>query len=147
MSTKAIHEEIEDYAKTRILENLNYDEDYLNNEVSDIHNQLFNEDYYIIGRYEARQWLNELDGGAFEGIGLVVDYELQNFGESSTEVHEPEKVANMVAYIIGEEILESVIEEIQEEQEDKSEEANEELSEHHKDYKASKGYNTNTGRL
>ena len=70
----------------------------------DLHHEIFNSDYYIIGRYEAEQWLNE-NGGIFHNIDLVKEYEQSNFGEVNTDLSEPERIVNMVVYILGEEIL------------------------------------------
>lgn len=70
----------------------------------DLHNELFNTDYFIIGRYEAKKWL-ESNVGVFEAIELIKDYEQDNFGSVTTDLSEPEKVVNMYAYIIGEQIL------------------------------------------
>ena len=69
---------------------------------SDLHHYLLNEDYFIIGTYEAKQFL---DSEAFNAIEKVKTYEQDNFGEVSTDLSEPEKVVNMFAYIVGEEIL------------------------------------------
>ena len=59
-------------------------------------------DYYIIGYYQAEQWLN---GSTFEAIALIKDYEESNFGEVTTDISCPEKVANMTAYILGEQCI------------------------------------------
>lgn len=70
----------------------------------EIHNTLFNQNYYIIGRYKAEQWL--INGpGVFEAIGEIKDYEQSDFGEILTDISEPERVVNMYVYIKGEEIL------------------------------------------
>jgi hypothetical protein len=69
---------------------------------SDLHHYLLNEDYFIIGTYKAKQFL---DGETFNAIEKVKTYEQDNFGEVSTDLSEPEKVVNMFAYIVGEEIL------------------------------------------
>ena len=69
---------------------------------SDLHHRLFNEDYFIIGTYKAKQWLGDESWAAIE---CVKEYEQSNFGEVTTDLSEPEKVANMYAYIKGEEIL------------------------------------------
>ena len=69
---------------------------------SDLHHYLLNEDYFIIGTYKAKQFL---DGEAFNAIEKIKTYEQDNFGEVSTDLSEPEKVVNMFAYIVGEEIL------------------------------------------
>lgn len=69
----------------------------------DLHNEVFNTDYYIIGTYEAREALKEYD--VFEAIDLVQTYEKDNFGEIYTDCSNPEKLINMVYYIIGDEVI------------------------------------------
>lgn len=69
----------------------------------DLHNEVFNTDYYIIGTYEAKEALKEYD--VFEAIELVQEYENEQFGKVYTELSNPEKVINMVYYIIGDEII------------------------------------------
>lgn len=70
----------------------------------DLHNEIFNSDYYIIGYYYAEQWLLN-NGGTFYNIDLIKNYEQSNFGEVYTDFSSSEKVVNMVVYILGEEIL------------------------------------------
>ena len=69
-----------------------------------LHHRLFNEDYYIIGYFNATQWLGS---DAFEAIGLVQEYEQDNFGQVTTDLSCSERVANMTAYIIGEQLIHS----------------------------------------
>jgi hypothetical protein len=69
----------------------------------DLHNKLYNEDYFVIGYYNAEQILNNY--GTFKAIHKVQDYELVNFGECLTDLSDSEKVCNMLAYIEGEEFL------------------------------------------
>jgi hypothetical protein len=76
-------------------------------EVSEIHHVCFNEDYYIIGYFEAEQWLMK-HSTPFEAIGEVKEYENSNFGQVTTDFSSSEKVANMYAYIKGEEFLNSI---------------------------------------
>lgn len=71
-------------------------------DAGDLHNRLFNEDYYIIGTYQAKQELEKY--GTFDAIDKVIQYEKDNFGEVNTEIN-PEAIVNMLAYIIGEEAL------------------------------------------
>jgi len=73
----------------------------LDKDGAELHNTLFNEDYFIIGHYRAQQFLGDQ---AFRAITYVQDYENDNFGQVSTEITD-EKIANMFAYIAGEEIL------------------------------------------
>tara|TARA_R110002126_G_scaffold278712_1_gene425335 strand:- start:33 stop:419 length:387 start_codon:yes stop_codon:yes gene_type:complete len=72
--------------------------------VSEIHNEVFNSDYFIIGRYAAEQWLIN-NGGIFNAIEIIKDYELDNFETVNTDFSEPEKVCNMYVYILGEELI------------------------------------------
>ena len=82
--------------------------DLLNDEVgiadegAELHHHLLNEDYFIIGTYKAKTWLGE---NVFDAIEKIKEYEVSNFGSVSTALSNPEKVANMLAYILGEEIL------------------------------------------
>ena len=69
----------------------------------DLHNHLFNEDYHYCYTSEAKKALNEI--GVFDAIGVIVEYENGNFGEVNTDFTSPCKVANMLYYIVGEEVL------------------------------------------
>jgi len=69
----------------------------------DLHHELFNMDYYIIGTYEAKKALEEY--GVWDAIAKVRGYEQDNFGEVYTDLSNPEKLINMLYYIIGEEVL------------------------------------------
>ena len=107
-----IRQEITEYAKERVQEIHDYDPDKLN-EISELHHDIFNTDYYIVGYYQARVWMGD---NAFDCIGAVQDYEKWLFGEVCTDLSCPEKVANMYAYIIGEEVLSDVVKEFLENQ-------------------------------
>ena len=73
----------------------------LDNDGAELHNALFNEDYFIIGHYQAQQFLGDQ---AFRAIEYVQQWEKDVLGEVSKEVTD-ENIANMFAYIAGEEIL------------------------------------------
>ena len=77
----------------------------------EIHQDLFNTDYYIIGRYEAERWMKNR---VFEIIDVVKEYEEMNFGELTTDITEQEHLLNMYVYIVGEHILQDVINDIKE---------------------------------
>jgi len=68
----------------------------------ELHHDAFNSDYYIIGTYQATQWLGDR---AFEAIGFIKEYEQDNFGEVYTDFSDPEKVVNMFVYIVGESVV------------------------------------------
>ena len=70
----------------------------------DLHHEIFNTDYFIIGYYQAEQWLIK-HPGIFAAIEEIKEYEQDNFGEVTTDLSSSEKVVNMYAYIKGEEIL------------------------------------------
>jgi hypothetical protein len=90
-------QEVREYAIDK-LENLKGFETY----GCDLHHEIFNVDYYIIGIYEAKQWLGD---DVFEAIEVIKEYEQNTFGQVTTDLSEPERVVNMFVYIIGEEIL------------------------------------------
>lgn len=69
---------------------------------SELHHHLYNEDYFIIGTHKAKEWMGNQ---AFDIIAKVQEYEQSNFGEVATDLGDPEMVASMYAYIVGEEIL------------------------------------------
>jgi hypothetical protein len=82
-----------DYANDGILTSENQE---------DWHYHLFNEDYYVIGYYNAEQWLNEHDISAFEAIQVCQQYEKDNFGECRI-YDNAESTVNMYTYVLGEE--------------------------------------------
>ena len=71
------------------------------------HFHAFNEDYYIIGYFEGKQWLAEHNYDPFEAIEICQQYEIDNFGESKV-YDNAEQTANMLAYILGEEFIYSL---------------------------------------
>ena len=90
--------------KNYIIQQLN-DDVGLDQHICDLHHYLLNEDYFIIGYYQAEQWLKKDNGSVFEAIETIKDYEQSNFGQVSTDLSNSENVANMLAYILGEQIL------------------------------------------
>ena len=93
-------QDVKDY----IIQQLN-DDVGLDQHISDLHHYLLNEDYFIIGYYQAEQWLKKDNGSVFEAIETIREYEQTNFGQVSTDLSSSENVANMLAYILGEQIL------------------------------------------
>ena len=77
----------------------------------DLHHEVFNTDYYIIGTYQAKEALKEYD--IFKAIEKVQAYEKGNFGEVITDLSDPEKLVNALYYIIGEEELFQLVEEVE----------------------------------
>lgn len=92
--------EIQEYFNDFINENSTGLDD--NDFIDDLHHHAFNSDYYIIGTYQATQWLgNE----TFNIINFIKEYENDNFGETTTDFSSPEAIVNMYVYIIGESIV------------------------------------------
>ena len=95
-------EELKQDVKNYIIDQLN-DDVGLNHHICDLHHYLLNQDYFIIGYYKAEQWLKK--DSIFNAIEIIKDYEQSNYGELSTDLSSSENVANMLAYILGEQIL------------------------------------------
>lgn len=100
MMYNKMHEEMKQEAIEAIIEEL---ENGYSGYYCDLHNEVFNTDYYIIGTYAAKEALREYD--VFKAIELVQTYEKEQFGEVYTDCSNPEKLINMVYYIIGDEVI------------------------------------------
>ena len=75
----------------------------LDNDINELHHYLINEDYFLIGYYNCRKWLEK--ESVFEAIEKIKDYEQSNFGEITTDFSNEEQTANMLAYVLADEIL------------------------------------------
>ena len=95
-------EELKQDVREYIIQQLN-DDVGLDQHISDLHHYLLNQDYFIIGYYKAEQWLKK--DSIFNAIEIIKNYENNNFGQVSTDLSSSENVANMLAYILGEQIL------------------------------------------
>ena len=93
-----LKEDVKDYIIDQLSSDVGLDQ-----HISDLHHYLLNEDYFIIGYYKAEQWLKK--DSIFNAIEKIKDYEQDNFGQVTTDLSSSESVANMLAYILGEEIL------------------------------------------
>jgi hypothetical protein len=69
----------------------------------ELHHEVFNTDYYIIGTYQAKKALEEY--GLWDAIEKVQTYERETFDGVYTDLSDPVKLINMLYYIIGEEVL------------------------------------------
>ena len=92
---KEIKEHFDDFIKEQ-------PEDWIEENIDDIHHYAFNEDYYIIGTYQAKQWCGD---EVFNIIETIREYEDMHFGEVNTDFSDAERVVNMYAYIVGEEVV------------------------------------------
>tara|TARA_B100000902_G_scaffold243811_1_gene230839 strand:- start:1478 stop:1864 length:387 start_codon:yes stop_codon:yes gene_type:complete len=93
-----LKEDVKEYIIQQLSDDVGLDQ-----QISDLHHYLLNEDYFIIGYYKAEQWLKK--DSIFNAIERIKNYENDNFGQVSTDLSSSENVANMLAYILGEEIL------------------------------------------
>ena len=76
-------------------------EEWINDNVDDLHHHVFNTDYYIIGSYKATQWLGDQ---VFNIIDFIKEHEQSEYGEVFTDFSSPEAIVNMYVYILGDEI-------------------------------------------
>lgn len=97
--------------------------DYLESgySLNDCFESAFNESYYIIGTYKASQALENFDesdqmyestdlNGVFGAIQYVTDYETEQYGSvDNTDLFDPERLSNMVAYINGENLMLEIV--------------------------------------
>ena len=79
--------------------------------LDDAHLHAFNEDYYIIGYYNADQWLKKHDVSPWEAIQYVIEQEQAHFGEVSIQAQgiNAETIVNNLVFFAGYEIdIESI---------------------------------------
>ncbi len=93
--TLAQYEAIKNYGLEQLLE-----QEGTNS--NDLHHALYNTDYFEIYTSEAKKFMGDK---AFDFIGMIQEYEKSEFGGITTDLSDPCKVVNMVAYIIGDELL------------------------------------------
>ena len=93
-----LKQDVKDYLIQQLEDDIGID-----NDINELHHYLINEDYFIIGYYQARKWLEK--ESVFKSIEKVKEYEQDNFGEVSTDFSNEEKLANMLAYVLADEIL------------------------------------------
>lgn len=94
------HEEMKREAIESIIEALECD---YSGYYCDLHDKVFNEDWYIIGTHKAKEALMEYD--VFEAIYLVQEFEDDNFETSNTDFSNPEELISMVWYVVGYEVI------------------------------------------
>jgi hypothetical protein len=91
----------------KVLDYLTDNKDYLSSDVCDLHDRIFNTDYFIIGYYDSEKYLSE-NVGIFHAIEVVQNYEKGNFGDIYTDFSNSENLLNMFIYILGEKFLNSL---------------------------------------
>ena len=100
--TDKLEKELYDFTIEKLTEFIDYEQEHY---ACDLHHYIFNEDYYIIGHYNSREWLKKHDLDVFEVIEKIKQYEEDTLGQLLTDLSSPERVVNMYVYILGEEIL------------------------------------------
>ena len=72
----------------------------------ELHHEIFNMTYYIVGYYDCEKWLEKHRVSVFDGIKFCQDYERDNFGHDAVGRYDnAETLVNMIVYIIGEDVL------------------------------------------
>ena len=74
----------------------------------------FNQDYYIIGYYQAEQWLEKHGVSPFEAVEYVVEQEIDIFGECNLTAADfnAERIVNLMVYFLGYELIQENEQEI-----------------------------------
>ncbi len=93
------YEEIKEHFNDWLTETEKHEPEFImlnKDEPSEIHN------YYIIGTEKAINWMGSF---VFDIINTIKKYEQDNFGEVTTDLSSPEKLVNMYAYIVGEQVV------------------------------------------
>ena len=104
-SLKTITEELKTVIEEYIQENgLNVNSEQDRDEARE---QVTNLDHYIIGYYQAEQWLERHNVTAWEAVSFVQEWEKENFGECR-EYDNAESTVNMIAFILGYEAMYSM---------------------------------------
>ena len=93
-----LKQDVKDYLVQQLQDDVGLD-----NDINNLHHYLINQDYFLIGYYNCRKWLEK--ESVFEAIEKIKDYEQCNFGEVTTDFSDEEKTANMLAYVLADEIL------------------------------------------
>ena len=106
----------EEVIKDYLLQYLEDNDLTIDNEDVDIHDEVFNQDYFIIGYYNAEQWLIDEQGNnrTFEVLSYVMEQEKDNFGQVETVYDNAETLVNNYAYWLGYEVIADILEEMKE---------------------------------
>ncbi|MDC3399495.1 hypothetical protein OAY22_02975 [Acidimicrobiia bacterium] len=106
----------EEVIKDYLLQYIEDNDLIIDNEDSDIHDEVFNQDYFIIGYYNAEQWLIDEQGNnrTFEVLSYVMEQEKDNFGAVETVYDNAETLVNHYAYWLGYEVIADTLEEMKE---------------------------------
>ena len=102
MQTQFKHSTLVELANYAIEKIKDFNYDCYGNE---LFHKIFNHYYYIIGNYAAEQWILKNFDSVFSAIDLIVEYEMNEYGQLYTDLKSAESVCNMLVYIAGHELL------------------------------------------
>ena len=68
---------------------------------SDLAYEMYNNDYYIIGTYKAKQFLKEY----FDDMTECLEQYQEEFGETYPDITNPEKVATLLTLFVAQDVL------------------------------------------
>lgn len=80
-----------------MVENNNYEGTY----ICDLAHEMYNQDYYIIGTYQAKEFLKE----NFDEMIEALEYYKDNFGDQYPDVTDVEKLATYTVLVIAEQVI------------------------------------------
>jgi hypothetical protein len=82
----------------------------------ELHHNLFNDDYFVIGYFNASNILKDCDYSPFEAIADLVELQEEQFGESNLKAINinSEYVVNQLSYFYGYECIDEIIERFEE---------------------------------
>jgi len=86
----------------------------LTDELSEIHNKVFNQEFFVIGYYRSKKWIEKVCGMA-NAVKVIQNYEGNTIGEIVTDLANSIAVGNKLASIIGNMVLFEAIKELKEE--------------------------------
>lgn len=107
MNLKTIKTELKEHLNDYILNSFKWSD--IVEDAYELHFQAFNQDRYIIGYYQAEQWLKKHNISVFEAIQFCQDYEIEQFGEYYKRYDNAESLVNMMTCIIGEELANELV--------------------------------------
>lgn len=98
---KQEQEQLHEVIREEIIERL---PDYVGNvEIADLIFEMYNNDYYIIGTYQAEEFIGKHVHEVFRSL----KHYQEEFGDAYPDIENPEKVATLTVLMIAEEIFNS----------------------------------------
>jgi len=86
----------------------------------ELHSFLFNEDYFVIGYFQASKILKDCNYSELDAIRDLIQLQNDHFGEISFKPEElnSEFLVNQLTYFYGFEVIEEIIQEFEDEEEE-----------------------------